>query len=49
VSVQRRPVHRGIARSAGPGGVAAAVSEAGLMADEHLAGAESVAVWAPLP
>ncbi len=46
VSVQRRPVHRLIACAAGPGGVAAAVTEASLMADERPARAEGVAVRA---
>ena len=38
MSVQRRSVHRLIARPACPGGVAAAVTQAGLMPYEHLAG-----------
>ena len=46
VRVEWRPVHRLVARAAGPGGVAAAVPEAGLMADEDLAGAEAVPVRA---
>jgi hypothetical protein len=46
VLVQRRPVHRLIALSARPGGVAAAVAEASLVTDEHLAGAERVTVGA---
>ena len=46
VGVERRPVHRLIACAAGPGGVPAAVAEAGLMADEDLAGAELVPVRA---
>ena len=41
MGVERRPVHRGAALSAGPCSVAAAVPETGLMADEHLAGAPS--------
>jgi hypothetical protein len=40
VCVERRPVHRGVAAAARPGGVSAAVAEAGLVADEDLAGAE---------
>ena len=40
VGVERRPVHRLIACAARPGGVPAAVPEAGLMTDEHLSGAE---------
>ena len=44
--VQRRAVHRLIATAARPGRVAAAVSEADLVADEDLAGAEDVAVRA---
>jgi hypothetical protein len=46
VSVKRRPVDGLVAGAAGPGGVSAAVSEAGLMADEDLPGAEGVAVRA---
>ena len=46
VSVQRRPVHRGVASAAGPRRVAAAIPEARLMTDMHLTGAELVAVWA---
>jgi hypothetical protein len=42
VGVERRTVHRLIARPAGPGGVAAAVAEAGLMAYQHLIRAERV-------
>ena len=38
--VERRPVHGLVACAAGPCGVAAAVPETGLMADEHFAGAE---------
>jgi hypothetical protein len=56
VGVERRPVHRPIALSTGPGGVAAAVPEAGLMTDEDFTGSELVPVgasarWAgdPLP
>jgi hypothetical protein len=44
VRIERRPVHRDVALSACPGGVTAAVTEAGLMPDEHLAGAEGVPV-----
>jgi hypothetical protein len=44
VGVERRPVHRGIALSAYPGG-SAAVSETGLNPDKHLAGAEGYARW----
>ncbi len=44
--VEQRPVHRLIAYAAGPGGVTAAVAEAGLMTDEDLTGAEAVAVGA---
>ena len=36
MGVERRPVHRLIAGAARPGGVPAAVAEAGLMADEDL-------------
>jgi hypothetical protein len=46
VSVERRPVHRLIATAARPGGVAAAVAEARLMADEDLVSVERVAVGA---
>jgi hypothetical protein len=46
VRVERRTVHRGVALSARPGGVAAAVAEAGLMTDEDLVRAELVAVGA---
>ena len=46
VRVEWRPVHRLVARAAGPRGVPAAVPEAGLMADEDLAGAEAVPVRA---
>ena len=44
VSVERWPVDRLVACAAGPGGVPAAVTEAGLMADENGAGAEGVSV-----
>jgi len=44
--VQWRPVHRLVACAARPCGVAAAVAEARLVADEHLAGAERVPVLA---
>ena len=40
------PVYRLIAGAAGPRGVPAAVPEAGLITDEHLAGAELVTVRA---
>ena len=46
MGVERRPVHGLIAGSARPGGVAAAVTEAGLMTHEDLAGAERVSVGA---
>jgi hypothetical protein len=47
VSVERRPVHHGIAGSAMPAGVsAAAVSKADDMSDEDLIRAESVPVRA---
>jgi hypothetical protein len=46
MSVDRRPVHHLVACAAGPGGVPAAVTEASLVADQHVAGAESVAVGA---
>ena len=49
VCVARRPVHGLVAGAAGPGGVSAAVAEAGLMADEDLAGAEPVTVRAVQP
>ena len=45
MGVERRPVHRGIALSAYPGG-SAAVSETGLNPDKHLAGAEGMPVGA---
>jgi hypothetical protein len=48
VGVQWRPVHRLIALSAGPGGVAATVTDASLVADERLAGTKPVTVWAVL-
>ena len=44
VSVEPRPVHRGVALSAGPGGVPAAVAKTGLVTDEDLTGAERVSV-----
>ena len=44
MGVERRPVHRLVACAACPGGVAAAVTEAGVMADEDLVGAE----WVPV-
>jgi hypothetical protein len=47
VGVEWRSVHRRVTGAACPGGVPAAVPEAGLMADEHLAGGELVAVRAP--
>jgi hypothetical protein len=46
VGVERRPVHGLVASSAGPGGVSAAVPEAGLMPDENFACAEVVPVGA---
>src|SRR5882762_4785075 len=46
VRVERRPVHRLVAGAARPGGVAAAVTEASLIAHERPAGAELVAVGA---
>jgi hypothetical protein len=46
VCVERWPVHRLIACAAGPGGVPAAVPEAGLMIYKHRAGAEAVPVGA---
>ena len=46
MGVERRPVHRLVAGAAGPGGVSAAMSEAGLMPYEHFAGAEGVPVGA---
>ena len=46
MGVERRSIHRLIARAAGPGGVAAAVAEARLVANEHLIGAELVTVRA---
>jgi hypothetical protein len=46
VDVERRSEHRLIACAARPGGVAADVTEAGLMTDEHLVRAESVPVGA---
>ena len=44
VSVQGWSVNRVITCAARPGGVPAAVAEAGLMADEHFTGAEVVPV-----
>jgi hypothetical protein len=51
VRVEWRPVHRDVALAACRGAVSAAVPEAGLMADEYLAGAELVPVryLAPRP
>ena len=46
MSVKRRPVHHGVAGSAVPGGVSAAVTEARDMTDEDLVRAERVAVGA---
>ena len=46
VSVQRRAAHRLIACATRPGGVPAAVPEAGLMAHQHLTRAEGVAIRA---
>jgi hypothetical protein len=46
VGVERRPVHRLIACAARPGRVSAAVTEAGLVADEDLARAERVTIRA---
>ena len=46
VGVERRPVHRLIACAAGPGGVPAAVPEAGLMTNQDFTGAEGVAIGA---
>jgi hypothetical protein len=46
VGVERWPVHRGVALSAGPGGVPAAVPETNLMTHQHLLWPESVPVWA---
>ena len=46
VGVDRRPVHRLIACAARPGCVPAAVTEASLMTDENLSGAELVTVQA---
>ena len=47
MSVERRPVHHGVAGSAVPGGVsAAAVTETSHVADEDLVGAEGVPVGA---
>lgn len=42
MGVERRPVHGLVACVAGPGGVAAAVTEASLMAYQHLVRAEYV-------
>jgi hypothetical protein len=47
VRVDRWPVLGVVARAAGPGGVSAAVPEAGFVADEDLVGAEAVPVRAP--
>ena len=38
VTIQRRPVHRLVAGAAGPCGVPAAMTEAGLVTDEHRTG-----------
>ena len=46
MGVERWPVNRLIACAAGPGGVAAAVPEAGLMTDQHLIRAERVSARA---
>jgi hypothetical protein len=46
VNVQRRAVHRLVACAACPGGVSAAVAKASEVADQHLVGAESVAIGA---
>jgi hypothetical protein len=46
VSVQRRPVHRGVACAARSWGVAAAVAEARLVPYDDLAGAELAPVGA---
>ena len=46
VCVERWPVHGLIACAAGPGGVAAAVTEAGLVTDEDLVSAERMPVRA---
>lgn len=48
VRVERRTEHGLLARSARPGGVAAAVSAARLMTNEDLAGTEGVSAWAVL-
>ena len=44
--VDRRPVDGLVACAARPGGVSAAVTEAGLMAHQDFVCAEGVAVWA---
>ena len=46
MSVQRRPVHSLVARTARPSRVPATMTETRLMADEDLAGAERVTVRA---
>ena len=46
VNVERRSVHRLVAYPAWPCGVTAAVTQAGLMPDQHLVGAEGVPVRA---
>ena len=46
MSIERWPEHRLVAHAAGPGGVSAAVAEAGLMPYENGAGAEGVSVGA---
>ena len=46
MDIERRPIHRLIAAAARPGGVPAAVAEAGLMTHQDLVGAEGVAVGA---
>ena len=46
MNVERRPEHRRIAGAARPGGMPAAVTEAGLVTDEDSARAERVAIGA---
>jgi hypothetical protein len=46
MSIERRAVHRHVAHAARPGRVPAAVTEASLVPDEHLSGAEVVPIRA---
>jgi hypothetical protein len=46
MSVERRPVNRGVTFSAGPGGVSAAMTETRLMTHQHLLWPESMTIRA---